>query len=497
MPDAASHPTLPRPTEPTADGRRELDAEKRFVAGTSVLAAVVLTTFKAVVGIATGSLGILSEAAHSLLDFAAAVMTWLAVRASAKPADQAHTYGHGKVESLSALFETLLLAATCVWIVVEAVKRLFFKAVVVEASPWGFVVMAVSIVIDVSRSRALLRVAKRTGSQALEADALHFSTDVWSSAVVIFGLALVFLAPRLGLPWLVKGDTVAALMVAAIVIWVSVQLGRKAVADLLDEAPPGLRETVASAAWAPGVREVSRVRLRRSGHEAFVDVTLKVAPDTSLERGHQIADTAEKSVQQAVPGADVMVHVEPADNVLEPAEELPAKTVRRVAGQHGFGVHSIRLQAVLRNLFLELHVEVPGQPSVAEAHDRVSRFEDDLRRAMPRLNQVVTHIEPADGPPKPVEATPDPEWATLETVHSVVAELRNLGYGHDVKLARTAEGLTLTLHWAVPPDTPLSVAHEHTEHLERTLRGRLPSLARVVIHVEPAEPDRVSLADTN
>ncbi|MGD0783252.1 MAG: cation diffusion facilitator family transporter, partial [Candidatus Aminicenantales bacterium] len=215
--------------------------EKTAVARSSVAAAVLLTGMKIVVGLLTGSLGILAEAAHSGLDLIAAAMTLIAVSVSSRPADSNHPYGHGKFENLSALLETVLLLVTCVWIVYEAVRRLFFRDVAVEASAWAFVVMGVSIVIDLSRSRMLGRAAEKHHSQALEADALHFSTDVWSSSVVVAGLILVGLAHALRAPWLAKADAVAALGVSAIVVLVSIALGKKTIADLLDGVPATLR----------------------------------------------------------------------------------------------------------------------------------------------------------------------------------------------------------------------------------------------------------------
>lgn len=464
-----------------------LVAEKRFVAVTSVVAAVFLTAFKLVVGVITGSLGILAEAAHSLLDLVAAVMTLWAVRASAQPADGRHPYGHGKFENFSALMETALLLLTCVWILYEAVQRLFLKHVEVQVSVWAFVVMAVSIVVDVSRSRALRRVARKSGSQALEADALHFSTDVWSSSVVILGLVAVWLAPRSGLPWLADADTIAAMLVALIVVWVSIQLGRKAIADLLDEAPAGMSEAVAAAVLMPGVARVERVRLRRSGPEAFADVTLAVDSGISIERGHAIADAAETAVQAILPGADVVVHVEPDGGTADPTEETPAETVRRLATGHGLPAHSIHLQTVMGRPTLELHVEVPGHLSVAQAHDRVSVLEAEIRRSLPALAGVVTHIEPAFRPGAADDALPHGHFAELQAVHEVLAERRTLGVAHDVKLVQVGEGLVLSLHWTVAPDLPVALAHERTEEMERALRQRLPGLERIVIHVEPAE----------
>jgi cation diffusion facilitator family transporter len=286
--------------------------EKNRVALISVLAAILLTATKLIVGLATGSLGILSEAAHSGLDLVAAIITLVAVRFSGKPPDEQHTYGHGKIENLSAMFEAGLLLITCGWIIYEAIQRLFFKSVHVEASAWAFGIMILSIVVDYNRSRALGSIARKYNSQALEADALHFSTDIWSSAVVILGLVLVRLADTFNIPSLAQADAVAALIVAGIVVFVSLQLGRRTIAGLLDEIPVGLRDEVVDIVkQVPGVRKVKHVRLRWSGAEAFVDVVITARKDVSFKRSHQIATNAEQAIQEYLPEAEVTVHIEP------------------------------------------------------------------------------------------------------------------------------------------------------------------------------------------
>jgi len=315
------------------------DHEKKVVAMTSVVAAVLLTGTKLTVGVLTGSLGILSEAAHSGLDLVAAGITLWAVRAAARPADREHSFGHGKFENLSALAETLLLLGTCVWIVWEAIARLLFHTVEVKVTVWSFAVILLSVVVDISRSRALLRVAKKHGSQALEADALHFSTDVWSSGVVLVGLAGVGLAPRLGLPWLARADAVSALAVAGIVVWVSLQLGKKCLDDLLDASSPEARgEILVAALSVGGVVSVERVRMRRSGPESFVDVTIAVAPSLAIGQAHAIADSVEAAVRAVQSGADVVVHVEPAASRTPSllAREL-ARSRRGAGARHGLG----------------------------------------------------------------------------------------------------------------------------------------------------------------
>jgi cation diffusion facilitator family transporter len=280
--------------------------EKQSVALGSLLAAVGLTALKIVVGVWTGSLGILAEAAHSGLDLVAAGLTLVAVRLSGRPADRTHLYGHGKIENLSALAETLLLLATCVWIVREAAIRLWSHEGAIEVTIWSVAVMLVSIAVDLSRSRALARAAKKHRSQALEADALHFQTDVWSSAVVIAGL----LAVRLGVWW---ADAAAALGVSAVVVWVSVQLGRRTIDALLDTAPAGMEERIVAAVSAiDGVRDCHQVRLRYSGPVLFIDLHVLVDGGQTLAEAHQLTETIEAAISKIAEGADVTVHPEPA-----------------------------------------------------------------------------------------------------------------------------------------------------------------------------------------
>ena len=289
------------------------EKEKQAAALSSLVAAIGLTAFKIVVGLATGSLGILAEAAHSGLDLIAAAITLVAVRISGRPADSTHLYGHGKVENLSALAETLLLLGTCVWIVWEAMRRLLYHRVEVEVTIWSFVVMATSIVIDFSRSRMLSRAAKKYNSQALEADALHFQTDIWSSGVVILGLIGVKASdwfPSLAV--LKQADAVAALGVSMVVVWVSWQLGLRTVDALVDKAPEGMEERIQSTVEAiPGVRDCHAIRLRYSGPVLFIDLHVLVDGNQTLFAAHALTETIETAIQQLVPGADVTVHPEP------------------------------------------------------------------------------------------------------------------------------------------------------------------------------------------
>jgi cation diffusion facilitator family transporter len=314
------------------DGRtmtnQEARKDKRSAALSSVIAAVGLTTFKLIVGLLTNSLGILAEAAHSGLDLVAAATTYFAVRASDKPADEEHPFGHGKIENLSALFETVLLLATSGWIIYEAIQRLFFISVKVEASIWSFIVMGTSIVIDYTRSRILYRAARKYKSQALEADALHFSTDIWSSSVVILGLIGIAIASRsAGLDWLHKADSVAALVVAVIVIYVSGELGWRTVSALLDTAPRGLADKIEHvAAGVPGVVDAHAIRIRPSGAHTFIDMHVTMDGDLTLNDAHAATEVIEHAILKVISPADVTVHVEPAD---VPPKLVPSKAGRK------------------------------------------------------------------------------------------------------------------------------------------------------------------------
>ena len=292
---------------------KQAERERNIAALSSVGAALFLTLIKLVVGMVSGSLGIQAEAAHSGLDLVAAMVTLIAVRAAAKPADPGHAYGHGKVENLSAMAETLLLLGTCVWIVYESIHRLLFSDVQIEASIWTFAVMTVSILVDVSRSRMLYRVARKHRSQALEADALHFSTDIWSSAVVILGLVGVKIAdwfPRVG--FLDKTDAVAALVVALIIVLVSGRLGFRTIQALVDASPVGVADQIKARVEAMhGVVDCHAVRVRHSGPHYFVDLHITLDGELSLHAAHALTEQVEQAVTEILPDADVTVHPEP------------------------------------------------------------------------------------------------------------------------------------------------------------------------------------------
>jgi cation diffusion facilitator family transporter len=470
----------------------KVEQEKRRVALSSVFAAVFLTAMKIVVGLLTHSLGILAEASHSGLDLIAAGITYLAVRASGRPPDAEHNYGHGKVENLSALVETLLLLGTCAWIVYEAVQRLFVSDVSIEVTYWSFIVMVVSIVIDLTRSRVLMKTAKKHNSQALEADALHFSTDVWSSAVVIVGLALVFIGQRIitNSPaladWLTHADAIAALGVSVIVVYVSIRLGRRTIAALLDTAPKGLGVNVEhELSLLPGVAGVKRLRLRQSGPATFVDVTLSVPRTVSFEESHIIATRAETTIQQLLPRSDVMVHIEPiVDN-----EKSLVERVRSVAARHGMNVHSLQAHDVGGHLSIDMHAEVPDNLTVIEAHRRITELENALKLESPELNSIIIHIEPMGDKEVRHPVSPTSLKEVQDEVKKLPVKLPRVIDCHNISIFHYGDELSVTFHCTLAPNLPILEAHELTVEMEAMLRERFTHLKRVIIHVEPPEPE--------
>jgi cation diffusion facilitator family transporter len=464
----------------------EMQREKKAVALNSILAAVGITALKVVGGVATGSLGILSEAAHSGLDLVAAAVTYFSVRVSDKPADAEHQYGHGKIESFSAFVETGLLLLTCVWIVYEAGKRLFFHSVEIEPSVWAFVVMGVSIVVDSWRSRRLQRIAEKYDSQALQADALHFSTDIWSSSVVILGLALVMLGRKYQLHWLAKADPIAALFVACIVVYVSSRLALQTVDTLLDAAPAGIRSRIIEAVFkVDGVLEIDRVRIRRSGSRYFADVSIAMSRNVTFQKSEQIANEVSAQIRALLPEADVVV------NAVSRAsrQESLFDQIRAVATRNNLNVHDISVQDIGGKLHVEQHVELDERLSLKEAHDRVTRLELEMKQEVKQISDILTHIE---SEPATIETTDELLRAPSfeERLQAVTEGFPEVVDMHDLMFKRVAGRLYLSAHITMQDDLPLSRVHDIQTAVEGRFRQEVPELFRVLIHPEPMTDNR-------
>jgi cation diffusion facilitator family transporter len=463
-----------------------MQADKKSVALKSVLAALVITTLKMIVGITTGSLGILSEAAHSGLDLVAAVITLLSVRVSDKPADADHQYGHGKVENFSAFIETGLLLLTCIWIVYEAIRRLFFHEVHIQPTVWAFLVMGISIAVDFWRSRRLKRIADRYDSQALHADALHFRTDIWSSSVVILGLAMVLVGKRLSASALAKADPVAALIVACIVVYVSWRLARQTIDALLDAAPGGIRGRIIEEIFrVDGVLEIDRVRIRKGGSRYFVDVSVAMSRNVTFQKSEQVANEVAERVRSLLPGADVVVNARARAS----RQESLFDRIRAVAAGNNLSVHDISVQDIRGRLHVEQHVELDEHLSLKEAHDRVTRLEGEMKQDIPEISSILTHIE---SEPATIETGDGVLRAPgferrLEAISKAFPEVVDM---HDLMFKRVRGRLYLSLHCTMQDDLPLSRVHDIQTAMEGRFRQEVPELFRVLIHPEPQTDNR-------
>jgi cation diffusion facilitator family transporter len=460
--------------------------EKRAVAGNSVVAAIAVTTLKIVVGFSTGSLGILSEAAHSILDLIAAIITLLSIRVSDKPADAEHQYGHGKVENFSAFIETGLLLLTCIWIVYEAAERLFFRHVNIEPGIAAFAVMFVSMGVDFWRSRALGRIAAKYDSQALEADALHFSTDIWSSGVVVLGLLLVMIGRSYGIAWLRDADPVAALIVAAVVVYVSSRLARKTIDALLDAAPREVRsQSVAQVSKVNGLLEVDRVRIRRAGNKYFADLSVGMARNVTFQHSEQVADAVTDAVHQVLPDADVVVHSVPravrTENIFD--------RVRAVATRHNFNVHDVSVQDLKGKLHVEQHLELDERLSLKEAHDRVTLLESEIRHDVPEVSSILTHIESEPSTIEPGDEI-GRDAALEKRLKAIAKAFPEVLDVHEVRIKRVRGHLYVSCHCTLSDELPLSRVHEISTELETRFKQEAPQLFRVLIHPEPSTDNR-------
>ena len=458
--------------------------EKRRVALTSMLAAVGLTTAKLVVGVSTGSLALLSEAAHSALDLVASVITYFAVRIADKPADRDHLYGHGKVENLSALVETVLLLCTCGWIVWEAVHRLLYREVNVDASVWAFVVVSVSIVVDLSRSSALMRAARRYNSHALEADAINFRADVWSSCVVLVGLALVRVADTWGrAPWLEKADSVAALLVVGVVVRVSVGMGRRAVDVLLDRAPEGLAAQVEDAVRAvPGVLGCSQVRLRPAGGRTFVDLVIDVERGMPVERSHAIGVLVEETIRDRLPNADITLHVDPAKQI---DVSIPER-ILAITAEMGQPVHNIRVYDEPAGVFVEQDLEVPEDMSLAQAHALASALEERIVREVPAVGSVITRLEARRSERQPLSELETGSASLDAVVQRIAAGTDGIRSVEEARFYRSGLALHLRLVCRFDPSLKMREVRAITLDMEERLRASIPRLSRITTHPEPA-----------
>jgi cation diffusion facilitator family transporter len=452
-------------------------SEKQSVALVSVLASAVLAGSKLVAAAFTGSLGILSEAIHSIIDLGATVITYFAIRWGDQPADEEHHYGHAKIESVAALVETALLFLTTAWVSWEAIRRLTGdEAHPVEVTWWAIAIIAVSILIDYNRVRALRRVAKKTGSEALEADALHFSSDMWSSLVVLGGLGAVWA----GVP---AADSIAALVVSAFIAHAGWQLGGRTLNTLLDTAPVGATEVVRGLVNdVHGVLAIKSIRLRPAGGTMFTAIVVEVARTMPIDEIVKTKDAIFAAVQGRFPNADITVTANPValDN------ESVFQKVMLIAARRNLAIHHLTAQTIGGKLAISFDLEVEGSMPLGEAHDTATMLEEAIRGELGSDIEVESHIEPQ--PERMLEGQDAPSGLTAEVV-SALRELASLHPRltdiHSIRLRRNEEGLFLHYHCRCSPADTVERIHDDIDRVEAGLKDRFSDIRRVIAHAEP------------
>jgi cation diffusion facilitator family transporter len=453
-----------------------MSGKKEKVALSSVFASAFLTVGKFIVGIMTGSMGILSEAAHSALDLGAALLTLFAVKVSDKPADDEHHYGHGKVESVSALIETGLLFLTSAWIIYEAFHRILAKNFAVEATWYGFAIIIISIIVDISRSRALKKVAKETNSQALEADALHFSSDIWSSGVVLVGLIFVAFG--------VKGaDAFAAVGVSIFVLVAGYRLGKRTIDVLIDAAPEGIADIVKeTVGGVEGVINIEKVRVRPLGTSVFIEAEININRKFSIIKVKEIAKKAKEAIQQKIIGSDVLVTANP----IQIKDETIVDIVRTLAYKHSLSVHSINFDKLDNHKHISYDLELPGELTVFKAHEVASNLEKEIQSEIGTDIILSTHVD-ARVVEEKISAKPKEE--EIISIKKIIDEsIFNVGVikdAHDVLIRKIGEKIFITLHCYAKAEERIEKAHQSASRLKYLVKEKIKNVYEVVVHVEP------------
>ena len=453
---------------------------KQRVALTSIAASAGLTTAKGVVGVMSGSLALLSEAAHSFIDLGATVMTYFAVRTSGKPADAEHHYGHGKIESVSALAETALLFILAGIVIWEAAKRLISaQPPEVVATPWAFAVITLSIVVDFLRARVLRRTAEETSSPALEADALHYDSDMWSSLAVLVGLFGIALGYA-------SADSVAAMAVSLVICIAGWRLGRRTIDTLTDTAPPGAAGKITAAVTRiPGVVGIERLRVRQVGKVLFVDLEVAVSRTLPLDR----LATLKQRIVEAIRADNLAAEVTVTTNPRALDDETVLERVMVIARNRALAAHHVTVHAIGGRLAVSLDLEVDGALSIGAAHDIATGLEEAIREELGPAVEVETHIEPLQPFDEPGRDAPAARVAAVrEALIEIATKVEFVGAIHDVRVRAADDGEIVNFHCLVDPMLKVADVHDKVDEVERALRLRFPSIKRAIGHAEPALP---------
>jgi cation diffusion facilitator family transporter len=413
-------------------------------------------------------------------------MTFASVRVSDRPADWNHPYGHAKVENISAFVETGLMAASAVAISAEAISRIFFHPVALRYSVWPFLVMGASIVVDLWRSRRLGVVARRHRSAALEADALHFASDIWTSVAVIVGLTGSWLGSVKHVPWLRFADPLAALAVSAMILIFGWRLAWRAVGALTDAVSPELHtRMLEEVQHTHGVLGIDQARVRRSGSNYFADVTLSLPRQLTFQRTEELVGDATAAVQRVLPGADVVIHTVPRSTMAESLFDQ----VRAVAARNNALLHDVSIEAFVDGLHVEQHIEVKETMRLIDAHQFVHGLEEQIRHELPQVKSVLTHIE---SEPATIEAPVQVERDRRieQSLRDAAANVPEVVDIHEVNVDRVGEHLHVTCHCTLPDGMEMRRVHESITELEHRFKLECPEVDRLLIHPEPASDNQ-------
>lgn len=446
-----------------------------------MLAALAMTVLKLVAGLLSGSLGVLSDAAHSGLDMVGSALTFLSVRVSDKPADEDHTYGHGKFENLSSFGEVLLMAASSAWFIWEAIHRIL-RPLELREWAWPVSVVLCSVAVDFWRSRKLRAVAERTRSAALATDAFHFASDIWSSLAVLCGLGLSWAGVHFSVAALRYADPIAAIMVSLLIFRLTVRLGREAVDVLLDRIPAETRRQIlAEVAAVPGVLSVEQARVRRAGTAYFADLTLALPRSFTFEHTGELVEEAKAAVQRALPEADVVIHTMPR----KARAESIFDRMRAVAAKNNVSVHDLSVQSHDSKLRVELHIELDETMPLLKAHDFVTAMEAEMLRETPEVDSILTHIESMPATIEKPQALADEVRRISEALRQAAEEIGEIQDVHEILVGKTGERIYVSCHCTLPDNLTMHRVHEVITDLEDRFKLECSEVYRVTIHPEP------------
>jgi cation diffusion facilitator family transporter len=455
------------------------NSKKLNIARSSMFAAIFIVFIKFIAAYFSGSLGVLSELFHSSTDLVATIATIVSVKYSSKPPDEMHNYGHEKIESFSALFQVIILVGMCAYLIYESVERII-NNVPVHISIFTFSVILICIFIDISRSRALMKVAKETKSQALEADSLHFASDVWSSVVVLIGMVFTYfnLTPL--------ADPLSAIAVSIIIVIATFRLTKKAFDALMDRVPPGLRAEISmDISSMDGVEGIKSFRVRSSGSKIFIDMVILIARTKMFSRTHEIMDSVERRIKELAPNADIVIHSEPTETESETINDK----IRMIVNNEGFKCHDIFSHKIETDIYSELHVEIDDTNDLDLAHKKMSVLEEKIKKEIPVITKVNIHLdEPSELLFETVDVTSNSN-ELIRHIENILNEKEYLKRYYDIKVISSNEKLRVSLICEFVNGMTFEEVHDKVTIMESKIylhiKGLYPNLANVIIHAEP------------